>query len=686
MTINVTGPGGVVVPFPDDTDAETIDRTMRQRFGSEPPDFMLQKQPLVAPPGAPAGYVDQAIQGMPIAGPALQMGGAALGAAVQPMLGQLPDTTFGQRYDANLDFLRRRSQQFEQANPAGSLAANVAGGLAAGGGAATTQLGARALGMVGGLPERVLQGSVGGAGIGAADAALRGQSPAVGAITGAGLGAAGPIAGQAVGGLTGAGMRNLPLPGPLQGFERGAVSKVARAAGDDAIQAEAMRRMGPAGMLVDLGPNLRLQGEALATQPGPASRIMQQPLQQRFDTAGARISQGVDEALGPQQNFRETMTRAIAERRAAADQFYGQAWQVARPVNVTPAIDYIDAVRRPGASGVISQGQGPLPTDLEQALGNVRQQLAGANGAQRTDAQQLHLVKQSLDDMIDAAARAGRGNEANHIAQVRNRVVDALDTATTYLPPGSNSGQPISLYREARTRYRSDSAIVDALDEGRELFRRSTRPDDLTERVRDMSQAERLMFRVGARDAVDEVMGNVRNDALGARTLFQKEWNRQKLEAVIGPDRAQQLFNIIDRESRMAESFGAIQRGSQTRGRMAAGEEFPSSVAPTKTTFANPTTLGLVELAGKKAINALRGSAQATRLDAETRDAARLLTRQGTGDDMAALVDALRTVQARNASGVPGAVRDIATLGVTSQEANPLARERTRRMLPNYLR
>src|SRR5262245_36237872 len=334
MTINVTGPGGVVVPFPDDTDADTIDATMRQRFGL-PKDVELGVQPkqLVPQPGSAAGYLDQAIQGMPVAGPALQMGGAALAAGVQPMMGQMPDTTFGQRYDANLDFLRKRSEQFERENPAGSLAAGIAGGVAGGGAAATTQLGQRALGLAGSMPARMLQGGAGGAGIGAADAALRGQDPATGAMVGGGLGTVAPLGGAAVtAGTRALGQRFTPIPQALQGFERGAVNKVARAAADDLATADAARRIAPAGMLVDLGPNLRLQGEALATQPGANARIMQQPLQQRFDTAGERISQGVDQTLGPQQNFRETMTRAVADRRAAADQLYGQAWAVARPV------------------------------------------------------------------------------------------------------------------------------------------------------------------------------------------------------------------------------------------------------------------------------------------------------------------------------------------------------------------
>jgi hypothetical protein len=72
------------------------------------------------------------------------------------------------------------------------------------------------------------------------------------------------------------------------------------------------------------------------------------------------------------------------------------------------------------------------------------------------------------------------------------------------------------LYSQASSKYKSDSAVINALDEVRDLFKRSTRPDDLLAKVKDMSEAERHAFQIGSRDAIDEVMGNLKNDALGA--------------------------------------------------------------------------------------------------------------------------------------------------------------------------
>ncbi len=601
--------------------------------------------------------VRQVAKGIPVLGGAMENIAAAGDALTQPMFGRGSEgANFSERYAKNLTTEQQRDASFEAEHPYLSTGLNVAGGVAGLVPLANTMAGARALGMVGSLGARAAQGAAGGAAIGAADAATRGDSVALGGGLGGLLGAGSPVLGRVAGALVG--RLGNKAPKDIAGYEPKAIDKIARALSDDAVDVPALQRLGPEAMLVDAGPNLRLQGEALASQPGPASRMVGNAVTRRFKSSADRITQGVDETIGPYQNFREERLHRSAMRKEAGNRLYGEAFEKSRPVDITSALQYLDDELRPGLSRVAVGG--PAPDSIESALMRVRNVLGGGN-TQRIDPRELHTIKLDLDDDIDAALRNGRKNKAAQLIEVRNRIVDSLDNATDE-----------KLYAQARQQFRSDSAIINALDDGRDLFKKSTRPDDLVAAVRDMSEAEREAFKLGARDAVDEVMGTAVNDALAARNLFSKDWNQQKLQAVVGKEQADRLLHIVDREKQFAETYAAIQRGSQTRARMAAGEEFPNKVAVTNTPDVTGRTLvGTAEQATRAVANAMRSSQKSAQLDRQAQDAARILTAQGSDRDR--VLQALHGLQTRQQQIAPfsKATQDLATL-LAQMQREPL--------------
>ena len=132
---------------------------------------------------------------------------------------------------------------------------------------------------------------------------------------------------------------------------------------------------------------------------------------------------------------------------------------------------------------------------------------------------------------------------------------------------------------------------------------------------------------------------------------------------LVGRDKAEDLVQMIERENVFAQTFGDIQRGSQTRGRQAAGEEFPNKVEPTSTQLVNPTVMGIGELAIRKSLDALRSSGRAARLDQEGGDAARILTAQGdTRDQLLEAVKKIRDRQVNVIEPTANSARDIATI------------------------
>jgi hypothetical protein len=612
------------------------------------------------PPGDTSGWgianalTGGMVRGVPIVGPSIDTGVRKFGAGVRSMINGTP-------YDDELKAVNQYVEATKATNPRTETAGNIAGSVGALAPLGMTALGARLLGMTGTLPARVVQGGIGGAAISAADSAARGRdSIGTDAAVGAGISAAVPVAGRAAGALYENFVKRTGIPQAIAGYATTARDKVARAMGDDAVTPQAMREIGPQGMLLDAGPNLRLQGEALATQPGQANRIVSDAVTSRHQAAGGRIRNEVDATLGPYTNFRDTQQAAIAARRASGNQLYTAAFENAQPVNIGPAIQAIDDVIRPGIPAHVPSQGGPAPDSIQAVLTRVRDVLGG-NGAQRIDARNLHTVKMDLDDMIDSAVRSGKNNQARLLGTVRDRVVTGLEEST---------GGAEGLYAQARRQYRSDSQVINALDDGRALFNKATRPDDLVAAVRDMSAAERAAFRIGSRDAVDEIMGTVANDALAARTLFAKDWNERKLRAVIGDEQAQRLLSTIGREDTFAQTYGAVQRGSQTRGRMAAGEEFPSTVEGVPQLLRGQS---LYEETVRRPVNwavgQFRTDAARQAANREGSDAARILTLQGGPRDE--VIEALLNMTARgNAARATGSSIDNA-LTIAGQGTQP---------------
>jgi len=126
---------------------------------------------------------------------------AAMDAATQPLLGRGSSAeNFGQRYSENVGGEQKQTEEFEQAHPYVSTAAELGGGALSLSPIAETSIGGRLLGLTdGSLPLRAAMSAGTGATIGATNAALGGGDITHGAETGAFGGALGPIAGQAVG-------------------------------------------------------------------------------------------------------------------------------------------------------------------------------------------------------------------------------------------------------------------------------------------------------------------------------------------------------------------------------------------------------------------------------------------------------------------------------------------------------
>lgn len=161
-----------------------------------------------------------AATGVPIIGGALNQANAATNAALSYPLNSLFDEkdqlkgTFNERRTQSLKQQQRMDKEFSDEHPIIDTAAQFTGGAAAMAPLAASSVAAKALGMSGTLPQMVTRGAISGAGIGAADEAIRTGNPMhgaqVGAITGGGFPVVARTIGKAVQAFRGPGPRPAP--------------------------------------------------------------------------------------------------------------------------------------------------------------------------------------------------------------------------------------------------------------------------------------------------------------------------------------------------------------------------------------------------------------------------------------------------------------------------------------------
>lgn len=141
--------------------------------------------------------------GIPIVGGLADKFAAGMDALTQPVLGRGSSApSVGERYHQNVANEQAHTGAFEAAHPYSDTAAQLTGGVTSMlpvEAAAPFAFGARGTN----LTTRALASGATNAGIGAADAEIRGNDPAVGAAIGGVGGVAAPIVGQVVGGVVG---------------------------------------------------------------------------------------------------------------------------------------------------------------------------------------------------------------------------------------------------------------------------------------------------------------------------------------------------------------------------------------------------------------------------------------------------------------------------------------------------
>jgi hypothetical protein len=334
-----------------------------------------------------------------------------------------------------------------------------------------------------------------------------------------------------------------------------------------------LQELGPDGMLMDVGENLRGVARAATDQPGPAKAVLRNVLDDRQQGQQGRIMGSVVDETGIEPGAaRQFVARIQQERSAQAkplyDEAFGQGLERSARLDAIFARPVVrNAMRRAEA---IARNEGYPP---ESSLGLL---------------QRVHYAKQALDSQISREIRqAGKITPETRAKIVaKNELLEAVDEQNP-------------AYAKARQIWSDATSLEDAVDLGRGLFK--MRPAELRHLTNSMTEGERLGFRAGAVEAIQDTLDNVDMNFNAVRRLVGKKSLQERMRHLFDSDESFNSFiDDLNKEVEFMRTRQVVSGGSPTSQNLA-GQGALSATAEGQA-FWQTDTVGKAVIALRKLI------------------------------------------------------------------------------------
>lgn len=393
-----------------------------------------------------------------------------------------------------------------------------------------------------------------------------------------------------------------------------------------------MARAGSEAMLADAGPNARAVLDTAIQRGGPGAVAARQAIGDRTGRSAESINAALDNTLGQPQGVTAARTTiregSAGARRASYDAAYAQPINYAAPQG--RALE--DLIRTRVPAPVIQRANALMRLNGDQS----RQIMArvGDDGSvtfeRMPDVRQIDYITRALNDLASSGDGQGALGGQTAIGLAYQNLSRDIRSMLRGLVP--EYGQALETAAEPIRRSQ-------AVELGSRLFSPSMTRDQVREAARGMTNPEREAVAQGVRSQLDDLMANVTRtvqdgdtparEAIKAIRDLSSRANREKLSEVIGPQRAQALFDQVDRATASFNLRASVADNSKTFARQA-----------TQQTIRDATQPGAIGKAAQgEPINAMRRIAQVVtgntperirgREDAMYSEIARLLTRRG---------------------------------------------------------
>lgn len=580
LQIKLTGGGGEETPRNLQYAQQAKEGTLQPSQGAlnraQSADQIAEDQMTIAAHGGVGGgSAMKAVQGIPFVGEWVDEGldkinpgqGERVRAVQDAMDRQYPKTALASEIGGGVAGTALAATALRGLGPGGLATAplrfigNAASGVGRVGRAATVA------GVAGGV-----EGVVSGAG---RDEENRGRGAAtggaIGGTLGGVLGGLAPLVGESVTALT---RRFKKLDVETIADELGVSAEAARtvkaAIMNDDLDAAGKRlaQLGDDAMLADSGPATSQLLNASASTGGQALTTARNAVEARSQRVGQRLRGTLDSILGQPVGVKSA-ARNIAEKTAPARKAaYDRAY--ATPIDYAGNGRTIESVLERVPPNTLQRAIGEANEAMQEAGERNLQIMAqiGDDGAvvfrEMPNVRQLDEIKRALDNIgresVDQFGRpTAQGARAKRLARsLRDAVSEAVPDYGRALKIGGDKLQQ-----------------DEALDLGRNLLFKRTTVEDVREFMAGgVSQEARQAARQGIRDSIEQTMGDVRRtitdpntDAREAMQLLKEmssRANMAKLRMVLGPKKARELLDEVDKSASALLLRSTMSRNSDT--------------------------------------------------------------------------------------------------------------------------
>lgn len=319
--------------------------------------------------------------------------------------------------------------------------------------------------------------------------------------------------------------------------------------------------------LADIGPNTRAYLDAANTIPSVGKTTAKNFIEERDKGILSRLTTDLQVAFGSKAAFFDEFNALKQARSQLGGALYDRALK--KDIPVTP--DLVALMDRPSVKNAfvraqeLAKEQGVKLPDVQVVNGKLV--TSDGNPVTNINTTFLHYVKMGLDDGIftGKSPTSGIGStQLNAFKDTRSKFLDLLDSAN-------------GTYKNARRVWASDTAVMDAMEEGRTVFSKTPKDVDiLLNDMKTMTKSEleglrlgtmqNLLDRIGGAQTAETVVGATGNPAL---KIINNPKNLKIIRETFPKDEAGdkafgQFIKNLKTEVEMKSTSKQVLQGSQT--------------------------------------------------------------------------------------------------------------------------
>lgn len=335
---------------------------------------------------------------------------------------------------------------------------------------------------------------------------------------------------------------------------------------DEAIQF-VLEQKGKPYSIADVGPNTRAYLDAANTIPGPGKKQAQEFLQNRDKGVLSRLTSDLQVAFGSKAAFFDEFNALKDARADLGGKLYERALQ--KDVPVTPELTNL--FNRPSVQDAynrainIAREEGIKLPNVKIVDGKL--QTLDGNAVTKINTTFLHYMKMGLDDVVFTGKSPTSGIGSTELGKIKGTRIQFLDQLDAANPT----------YKNARRVWASDTAVMDAMEEGRTALNKQPKDVDvLLNDMKTMTKSEleglrlgvmqNLLDRLGGAQTAATVVGPTGNPAL---KIINDPKNLRVLRATFPKDEAgdntfEQFIKNMKSEVEMKSTSKQVLQGSQT--------------------------------------------------------------------------------------------------------------------------